>query len=134
MPGGPVVVRSTLSPQRCLAAVQHVAGLFGTTLRGGPALYTAAITPAAANPQLIVRLGAQTPTLDDAVQLRIVIAAGPPTVVRIEAATPLYYLTGALGFDRDGVSSFATTLQATLHADAGHGRRPTFPAPPRPPG
>jgi hypothetical protein len=134
MAGGPVMVRSTLSAQRCLAAVQHVAGLFGTTLRGGPALYTVAITPAAANPQLIVQLGAQTPTLDDAVQLRIAIAAGSPTMVQIEAATPLYYLTAALGFDRDGVSSFATTLQATLHADAGHGRRPTFPAPPRPPG
>jgi hypothetical protein len=39
-----------------------------------------------------------------------------------------------MGFDRDAVSTFATTLNATLNAQLHGTRMPSFPAPPRPPG
>ena len=127
------VITSPLPLARCLAALQYVAGLFETKLSGGPVMYTAQISPTASSLRLLTDLGDQLPQIDETITLRIVIADGTKTSVQVESVTPLHYMTGALGFDSDAVNSFTTTLNAELLFEAGEGRRPSFPAPPRPP-
>lgn len=127
-------VSSALPATRCLEAVRHVAALFSGSVSGGPALFEVTFSPGEANPELVVKLGDQLPPLDQNITLQIAMGGSADgTVVQIQSKPVLTYFTGALGFDRDAVESFASTLDATLIAYANRKRPPTFPAPPRPP-
>lgn len=128
-------ITTAATPHQCGAAVSHVAGLLQGTASGGPTLFQVKVPPGAANPQLILSLGDKQPTLDEYVLLDVGLAAAPGggTEIHIKSQNALYYLTSSLGFDRDAVGTFSTTLNATLTAHIKGTKIPSFPAPPRPP-
>lgn len=128
------VISSSLPAPRCIEGIRHTASLYAATLNGGPVQFTISLKVAYVNPRLVTDLGAEAMGgVDPGVRLRIVVAPSTPTVIEIESETPLYYFTGAYGFDSDAVSSFSTTLDAMLDHYATGSRKPPFPAPPRPP-
>lgn len=129
-------IQTTATAQQCQTAVAHVAGLLQGSSSGGPALFTVKVPPGAANPALILSFGDQQPTLDLFVNLDVALAAvaGGGTQIQIRSQNPMFFFTSSMGFDRDAVSTFATTLSATLNAQLKGTRMPSFPAPPRPPG
>ena len=130
------VIKTHGDAKQCLIGIRHVAGLFGGTVSGGPATLQIRVPPATVNPKLVLELGDDLPSIDAQIVLTIGLAEmqGYGTQTQIQSAPPLYYMPNALGFDSDAVTTFATTLDATLNAQLSNKRVPTFPAPPRPPG
>lgn len=119
-----------LTVDQCNRAIRHVATLFRGGVAGGPKLYQVSIPPATANPNLVVELADNLPSLDQYIVLDVAVG---DSGIQTSTRPPLFYMTGALGFVADAQSSFETTLKATLDAYRTGGRMTTFPAPPRPP-
>jgi hypothetical protein len=84
------------------------------------------------NPQLTLELQDPRPPLDEHVVLQIAIASSVDgSQIQIDSETPLYYMTNALSFDRDGVM-YLRQPNATLNARLRGMKVPDFPAPPAP--
>jgi hypothetical protein len=131
-----IPIQTRLSESDAVRAIHHVAGLFETRLASDGLVQFVSIRVDLANPDLVVQLGPERlegvdPAVRVDVGVRRLDAGGTEIVLASRSA--LYYMTGALGLEADGLNSFASTLRNTLVAMANRTKLPTFPAPPRPP-